>query len=141
MGRFSVFLADSLAVLGREAPLAYATVYEKLGGRAVAIEVDGDALAVAPRWGRLERAPLPQRVVARASSSHGSLVRLLRGDVDLTRAILDGEVTLLGGLEDLAAFYDALIAYFMGAVRCPSFPELIDRFIDAEAPSERAALH
>jgi hypothetical protein len=136
---FADFLALSLDVLEREAPRSYDDVRERLAGRRVAIEVDGEGVSISPRWGKLVPGPLLGEFSARASASRAVLARLLRGEQDLTQAILDDEVVLVGALEDLTAFYEGLVAYFRGAVRSRSFPSLLDRFL-ADARTRAPAL-
>jgi hypothetical protein len=137
MVAFADFLARSLELLAREAPRSYEDVYARLGGRRVGIEVDGEAVSISPRWGKLVPGALVGDFSARASASRAVLGRLLAGERDLTQAILDDDVVLIGALEDLTAFYDALIAYFGGAVRCRTFPDLLEEFL-ADARAARA---
>lgn len=126
---FQIFLSRSLRVLASEADQAYRAVALRLGGRRVAIVVDGERLSVASTLGRLsvERSFAP--VVAEARASRTVLKQLLDGDRELTDAICADEVALQGELEDLVAFYEALLLYFLGAVRCPSFPDLLREFM------------
>ncbi len=126
---FQVFLSRSLRVLASEADSAYRAVMLRLGGRRVAIAVDGERLSVASLNGRLsvERSLGP--VAAEARASRLALKRVLSGERDLMDAICADEISLQGELEDLVAFYEALLLYFLGAVRCPSFPKLLREFM------------
>jgi hypothetical protein len=139
MTPFGSFLSASLDVLRSEAPGSYRCIYEKLDGRTVAIEVDGERLSITPRWDRLVPCVSTENVAVRASSTRAALVRLLEGELDLTRAILDDDVVLIGALDDLTAFYDGLIAYFMGAIRCPTFPKLLSAFLEDAASRARTS--
>ena len=47
--------------------------------------------------------------------------------------MLTDAILLRGTTEDLAAFHDGLVTYVSGAVRCLSFPLVLDRFRYASA--------
>lgn len=126
---FSPFLQRSLSLLDGEAPAAYAAVVASLGGRSVNIAVDDERLALLARRGRLVISAPLEHPTTSARTSRRALRRLLEGEVDLTRAILADEVALFGGVDDLTNLYDALLCYFRGAVRSPSFPALLDDFL------------
>lgn len=136
---FTRFLRRSLEVLEAEAPRAYALVSERLGARAVSIQVGAECVGIQATKGRLVASrSLPSGTHARASLS--TLRALLDGERGLTDAILAEEVVLIGELEDLVQFYEALLTYFRGAVRCPSFASLLDRFFAEAGGDPTAAL-
>jgi len=126
---FQIFLSRSLRILESEANLAYGAVAHRLSGRRVGIAVDGERLSVSSTNAQLlvERSLAP--VVAEARASRYVLKRLLVGERELIDAVCADEVSLQGELEDLIAFYEALLLYFLGAVRCPSFPEVLREFL------------
>jgi hypothetical protein len=132
---FRGFLGRSLQVLEREAPLAYRAVCDTLGARRVAIRVDAERLLVENLSGKLCLVSAEGSVSAEASASRCVLRALIEGEVGLTDAILSDQVELVGGLDDLVAFHEALLFYFMGAVRSPSFVVLSDEFLATGAPS------
>lgn len=135
---FTRFLRRSLDVLEVEAPQAYALVGERLGARVVSIQVDAECVGIEVRSSRLVVSrSVPSGTHARASL--GTLRALLDGERALTEAILAEEILLIGVLEDLVQFYEALLTYFRGAVRCPSFAPLLERFF-AEAGGETTVL-
>ena len=135
MTSFSAFLTRSLDVLRAECPDAYDAVCARLGDRTVSISVDGEEVAVSSLRGTLRIRGSVPRVAATAISSRTTLLQLLDGQRGLTDAIVSDDVRLVGPLEDLVAFYEGLLQYFVGAVRCPSFASLLDDFIsDCDGP-------
>lgn len=59
-------------------------------------------------------------------SSRRALVDLLEGREALIDAILGGRVDLIGAAGPLGRFHEGLLDYLRGAVRCRSFPELLE---------------
>jgi len=66
-----------------------------------------------------------------ARVSRAALCELLEAEYTLPEAIYNDRVILRGHLDDLLAFYDALYLYFCGAVRCASFPAILDEYLSA----------
>lgn len=135
---FAEFLRRSLSLLSTHATPAYAEVAKKLGSGVVALEVDGEALSITARQGRIEvianshdrtTHAQPRSTAARARTSRRALVALLEGRVDLVQAVWQDAVELQGPLEALLRFYDALRAYFRAAVGCPEFAALLDEYL------------
>jgi hypothetical protein len=129
---FTGFLQRSLSLLEREAPTAHRAVVTALGDRSVNVQVDDETLALFAVRTRLVTAPPLERPTTSAKTSRRALSRLLRGELDLTEAILADDVALFGNVEDLTRLYDALLCYFRGAVRSPGFPRLLDEFLGPE---------
>jgi hypothetical protein len=126
---FFGFLTMSLSLLERELPSAYAGVVSALDCREVSICVDGAEASVRPRGSHLIVAPRRHRPCVDATTTRETLRGLLDARWSLAEAVWEHRVLLRGRLEDLVAFCDALDAYFRGAVRCPSFPALLDRYL------------
>lgn len=127
-GSFTSFLVRSLELLKVEAPAGYDLVCRRLGARCVAIEVDGEQLSVTNTDGVLDVKWGAHRAVATASASKATLKALLCGEQELTEALLQDQILLVGATSDLVAFYEGLLAYFMSAVRSPGFAPLLDEF-------------
>ncbi len=126
---FIGFLNRSLTLLQAEALMAYEAVATTLGGRSVNVDVDGELVGMLIVRGRIVTGPPLAVPTTTARTSRAALARLLRGERDLTEAILADEITLIGDIENLTTLYDALLCYFRGAVRSPGFPALLDEFL------------
>lgn len=130
---FGTFLTRSLQALQRELPTASARMVELLGGREVWIHAEGSGVSVYPRAGsagsRLLILDRPQRPAVTAEASRQALCELLEARYSLAEAIYNDKILLQGELDDLLAFQDALDVYFCGAVRCPSFPAILDDYL------------
>jgi hypothetical protein len=138
---FTTFLVRSLELLRRQAPAGYTLVCQRLGSRTVAIEVEGERLCVRNVNGLLDVKWGARGAVAQARASKATLVELLRGELRLTQAIVEDRVQLVGALDDLVAFYDGLLAYFMSAVRAPGFAALLGEFLGTWHRSPRFPTH
>lgn len=125
------FVEASLASLRGEFPQAYFLMCRALAGRTVLLSIDGEEIPLAfePRTARV--APkLPQADV-RVRTTREAILDVLDDRLSLEGAVESGRLELWGAIEDLERFHDALLVYVGGAVRCPSFPALLDRFREA----------
>jgi hypothetical protein len=124
----SQFIAQSLDVLRREHPEAYLTLCQRMAGREVLIYIDGEAVRLAFS---AHEASLPadlQRPGVTMRTSRLTLLDVIDGQLSLERAVYEAAIELQGHVTDLSAFYDGVGIYVRGAVRCPSFPFLLERY-------------
>ncbi|MBI4516544.1 MAG: hypothetical protein HY699_12100 [Deltaproteobacteria bacterium] len=137
--RFSDFLAESFAVLRRELPHAYEEMCRRLAPRAVAITVDDDTVCL-----RFERAAAltviaHQRPALSVRTTRAAILALVDAQSTLLEAVLAEQLQLRGHPDDVLGFYDGLMAYLHGAVRAPSFPQLLQSYrLNSGAPREEA---
>jgi hypothetical protein len=116
-------------LLQDELPWAHRAVSDRLGGRAVLLEVDGETVWVGSAPGRLELRLRPEPASVVLTTSRAAIGSLIRGDDTLLDAVLCSKVELAGTVDDLVAFDAALMAYLHGAVRCPPFADLCDEYL------------
>ena len=126
---FQTFLVESLALLEQDFAVGHAALARALGPREVAIEVDGESLAVVGDGKSVQVRRSVTAACASAALGRGVLVDLLEARTTLVDAASAGRFELTGALPDLLAFHDALTAYFGSAARCPSFPRLLQAFL------------
>lgn len=139
---FATFLTRSLSVLEVEHPQGFAHVASLLGSREVWLEVDGERIVVCGDGTSVRTRLRGARAAAYASTTSTTLAQILNGEIHLDRALLDERILLKGQLSDLAAFYEALQAYFNVAVRCISFAALLSDYFKQVAPEgARRSLH
>ena len=128
---FTAFLETSLVAMQQECPPAYHHMCEVLAPRQVQIEVDGEVVYLAFEPARVSKLPASQAVpTLRMQMSRRAILDLTGGRYTLQEAILNGAVSLHGDLKDLVIFHEGWLTYMRGAVRCPSFPDLLDRYRD-----------
>ena len=73
----------------------------------------------------------PHQTEPRVGLVHAGEIRdLWPAGVRRLDALLEDRFGLSGPLDDIVAFDDALGAYFASAARCPSFPALLDAFLE-----------
>jgi hypothetical protein len=132
---FASFLAESFALLRREADDVHGTLCRRLEGRTVAIRVDGEAVAV--RFDAIRADVLGSHPSAEieVSTTRAAILDVLAGDLNLLDAVLADRLVLRGAPAALLAFHDGLLLYVHGAVRAPSFPSLLRRFRATSARS------
>jgi hypothetical protein len=136
---FFQFLTESLGILRTECRPAYARIAQSIGALELAIEVDGHPLSVISDHQELTVLAHPRTPRVSAQTSKRALIALLEAECTLLDSVWTEQVRLLGSLQDLLAFHDALTTYFNGAVRCPSFPALLARFLGSPKQRQQAS--
>ena len=125
---FASFLSRSLQLLAAEASGAHQRLTIALAGRALRITVDAPPAVL--RFGEQgfdwidehQPADMDLRV------DRQTLLDLIDARIALVESILQDRFHLRGPVEAIEWFYDALLIYLDGAVRCPSFPGLLAEF-------------
>jgi len=126
--RFAEFLTESFSALHRELPDVHARmcrllcpreVHLDVGGEGVSLRFDDDAAVF------LE-GPLCPAIHVR--TSRAAILALVDARSTLIEAVMSDELSLVGTPVDLLRFHDGLMTYLHGAVRAPSFPDLLRRF-------------
>jgi hypothetical protein len=125
------FVEASLTSLRAEFPQAYFLMCRVLAGRTVLLSIDGEEIPLAFQLRTARVAPRLPRSDVRVRTSRNAILDVLDDRLTLEGAVESGDLELRGSIEDLERFHDALLVYVGGAVRCPSFPALLDRFREA----------
>jgi hypothetical protein len=125
------FVEASLTSLREEFPQAYYLMCRKLAGRTVLLSIDGEEIPLAFETRTARVAAKLARADVRVRTSRESILDVLDARLSLQGAVESGGLELWGTTEDLELFHEALLIYVEGAVRCPSFPTLLDRYREA----------
>jgi hypothetical protein len=122
------YIGASLVALRQECPTAYFLMCGQLAPRRVRLMIDGESVTLAfdPSGARV--LPVAQNPTAELVTSRRTILDVLDARLTLAEAVLSDAIVLKGRVDDLAAFHDGLMTYVRGAVRCPTFPRLLDRF-------------
>lgn len=125
---FRAFLARSLDAIGREAPAIHRELCRSLADSVVCLCIDEERMVVLPRHDDLViRDDVPGVTVELVTDS-ATLLDLTSGATSFLDAALDERLVVLGGVDEVVRFYEALILYLQGAVRSPSLPWLLGEF-------------
>ena len=138
-------LDESLLVLQREQPASYARLCEALADLRIEIRVDAEWMSVGfePGGHRVageSAAAEALDAAARFNTSRDAVLDVLDGRITLAEAVLTGRLEAYAPLARLLELHDALRLYVNAAVRCQSFPGLLDRFRAGAAAAERSAV-
>jgi hypothetical protein len=143
------FVGTSLELLRRQHPPAYAVLCSSMAGRRARLSISGESLALvfSAEHIAVERL-VPERIEAGPAAADvphaagepelclttdwATILDLVDAQLSITDAVVCGQFDLRGEGRELARFYDALLTYLRGAVRCPSFPGLLDRLRAAQ---------
>lgn len=128
---FPRFLAESLALLEREAPEHLAAMRAHLGALAVTIDLRG-----APEVRVCFTDPFPWVSVGaqgsiRVALGAATLDRFLLGALGIEEAVESGQLFVRGPFEAVLRLLDGFHAWLHGALRAPSMPALRRRFLGA----------
>jgi hypothetical protein len=134
---FKEFLVRSLEVLAAEKPRLHAALCTLLDGKELDFSIDGVrvVLRFTPAIEMSDSAFAPH---IRLASDRAAILDVLEGS-SLEEAVVAERVALRGTLDDLVLFHDALLVYLHGAVRCPSFPRLLDEYRGRNVGARAAA--
>jgi hypothetical protein len=128
--RFGDFLRESFEALRRERPAIYDEMCRVMQPRMARIEVDGGPVDVQFAGGeaRIMRANRRPKPAIEVRASRDTILGMVDARWSLMSAIAEDRLLIHGLIDDLIAFHDGLTVYLHGAVRAPSFPDLLRRF-------------
>jgi len=150
---FPKFLTRSLDTLERESPQAYHELCRRIGAMRLRVVVDEQPIWLAVVQERLETSDGGSADPPAIITSHSAIEALIEARLTLLDALLSDELTILAAPGDLPALHEAWLVYIAGAVRCRSFPGLLDEFLrtpadpittpapTARSPSQKEASH
>lgn len=122
------FIGTSLELMQNECPPAFTRLCRQMVGRKVVLEIAGEQIYLVFERDRvLLDKPAKADKAVQLRTNWRVILALIDAEMTMVDAILSGEFDLYGESSELALFYDATMTYFRGAVRCPSFPALLDR--------------
>ena len=127
------FIIGSLDVLERQAPGFHDRLCQQLDERRVQVGGDGVPFTLCFEAGSVSlAAPDPTDDVV-VQIDRAIVLALIDAEATLEDAVLDGRVRLRGSVDDLGDFHEGLLIYVRGGVRCPSFPQLVQKLRDSES--------
>ncbi len=130
-GVVQVLLARSFALLAREQPQTYGRFLLHLAGLTLALKIDAEHFTVAfTRAGVGLRAVDGQEHIT-VRTCRQTILEVLDDQHTLAEAIISSAVEVVGPLEFLLRAHEGLICYVHGAVRCASFPPLLQHLRSA----------
>jgi hypothetical protein len=132
---FATFLTHSMALLGAEKPEVAARLGALLCDREARVQVDAERLGIVFPAGVFHLVEDVAQPFIELRSSRRTILDVVDGRLTLEDAVWGEHLWLRGHLDDLVRFHDALVLYLQGAVRCPSFPWLLDRYRDQQIPT------
>ena len=128
------FIIRSLDTMRQEYPTAYFLLCGTLAPREVLLIFDDEFVALHFTPGEVRWLPQTANPTVRLRTTRQSILDVIDGRLTLHQAIESDVITLWGSVDDLALFHEGLLTYIRGAIRCPTFPNLLDRFRLAVAP-------
>jgi hypothetical protein len=127
----SAFIETSLITLRREYPAAYFLLCRQLVSLEVHLLIEDESIPLRFAPDQAILLPAPEQPDAELRTTRQTILDVIDARLTLDEAIMSDAIHLQGEVEVLRRFHDALITYVSGAVRCPSFPELLTRFRQA----------
>ena len=122
------FLAQSLALLAREAPGSYERLCHTLAGKRVCVDGDGQRFALRFESHGVETVTASGAENLCAGVDRSTILALIDGAITLDQALRDDDLLIRARVADAATLFDGLSIYLRGAIRCVSFPMLLAEF-------------
>jgi hypothetical protein len=132
---FATFLTHSMTLLAAEKPDVAARLGALLRDREARVQVDAERVGIVFPAGVFRLVAEVADPFIELRSSRRTILEVVNGRLTLEDAVWGEHLWLRGHLDDLVRFHDALVLYLQGAVRCPSFPWLLDRYRDGHVPT------
>ncbi|MBY0279181.1 hypothetical protein K2Z84_27935 [Candidatus Binatia bacterium] len=127
-GSFRSFLARSLDAIAREAPRLHGALARRLRGARVRLCVDDERVAVASDGSVVRVGDDRADATVELRTDSATLLDLTSGAIGFLDAALEDRMVVVGGVDEVVGFYDALVLYLQGAVRSASLAWLLDEF-------------
>ena len=122
------FLAQSLALLAREAPGSYARLCYTLAGKRVCVDGDGQRFALRFDAHGVDTATASGTEGIFAGVDRSTILALVDGSMTLDQSLRDDRLLIRAQVADAATLFDGLSIYLRGAIRSVSFPTLLAEF-------------
>lgn len=118
----------SLETLRREYSPAYFLMCGLLAPRELSLHFDEEVVSLKFSPSQAALLTKPEAAAVRLWTTRQTIIEIIDAQQSLHEAVESNAITLIGPVDDLASFHEGLLVYIRGAVRCPSFPPLLDRF-------------
>jgi hypothetical protein len=132
-------LLESFAVIRAELSPAFGLLLTALARQTIRIEVDDEMLEVRVDGDELcVASTVFGSPSARVATELATILDVLDARVSLRDAVLENRLRVVAELASVEVLHEALLLYTHAAVRCPSFPELLERLRMPEPSSFEA---
>ena len=142
------FLERSLTVLAREAPESYRRLCGALTGRRIRVDDGERPFALRFDAGAVLCADADGQESIFAGIDRPTVLSLIDGAITLEGALRSDRLVVRAGVTDVAVAFEGLLVYVRGALRCPSFPDLLSEFrilqtrsVDDERRAQTSSRH
>lgn len=124
----SDFIQTSLHLLAAECAEAYTALCLQMSGRPLELWIGSEGMLLDFQADLADVLPLPDgsRFELRLLTDWQTVLDMADAKLTIYTAVLSGRLELFGGVNELSRLYAALQTYLRGAVRCVSFPNLLD---------------
>lgn len=122
------FIGTSFKILSDEFPAAYFLMSASLNPRRVLLHIDGETVALAFDLRGAQIAASSSAPEVEIDSTKQTILDVIDARLTLNDAVWNDAIRVKGKVEDVAICHEALLTYVRGAVRCPSFPLLLEQF-------------
>lgn len=124
------FVRTSLDILQVECPPAYDRLCQQLAGQNARLQIEGEPMDLIFQDDQASvLAPSDDLTPdTHLETSWQTVLDLADARMSLDQAVLSNCIAVKGEVATVARFYEGLHIYLSGAVRCPSFPLLLEHF-------------
>lgn len=99
-----------------------------LAPREVLLLIDGEPVVLVFEPTGIALLTAARRPALELRTGRGTMLDVIDARLTLNEAVRTDALVLQGDVDDLKLAHEGLLTYVCGAVRCPSFPRLLERF-------------
>jgi hypothetical protein len=121
-------ITTSLSTMRDECPEAYGLICRLLASREVLMLIDGETVVLTFHPDEVQVLHQPRSPHVELRTSRQTLLDLIDARLTLDQAVWTDAMVVRGDVQEVGLFHEAWLNYVRGAVRCPSFPALLERF-------------
>jgi hypothetical protein len=125
------YIKALIAILQAFDPAAYARMCHIVGSRTARIQLDAEVANV-----RMKNRVLIATTATKESTvdgvgvtDTGTVLALLRGDIEVSEAILNGALSVFGDVDEINRMFQAIEILLDAAPRCPDLQKLSEQFV------------
>jgi hypothetical protein len=125
---FRAFLHESLKEIQRSEPEVDLALQHRLGPLSARLTSEGSSFVIVREGAEWQVSTDEQRADIEVVFDDQIIMDLAAGALTLNEAIFTERLCLLGPVDAIANFHDALLIYLEGLIRARGTPELLERY-------------
>jgi len=137
------YIAELVTCLERCDPKAYGRMCHVVGERVARVQLDDQSVYIdmQDRVLHIESAPPTDGLVngGEGATDTATVLAILRGDLEVSEAILNGSLAVYGEIEEINRMFQAIEILLEASPHCPALQKLKEHFVEESGSSTLSA--